>query len=99
MSTRTSMAGLFSSAPQAFLQGRGNARRHEIVDLTPKGGQLPDAARGQEAVLRRAHEIYGLDVRCLQAVELGYLEVVFEVRDRPHAPDYRPRGVLRPATD
>src|SRR5215208_7298153 len=94
MSTRTSIAGLFSSAPQAFLQGHGDARRHEIVDLTPKGGQFPDAARGQEAVLGRAHQVDGLDVGCLKAVELVHLELVFEVRDRPQALDDRARVVL-----
>src|SRR5215218_4413003 len=94
MRTRTSMGLLArsSSAGERFLQAPRDRVGDEVGDVAPEGGDLLDSARGQETVLRRRHQVDGLDVVGEMAVELVHLQLVLEVRDRAQALDDRRRS-------
>src|SRR5829696_8343916 len=83
--TRTSMAPFSSLPGEQLLQPRGHAPWDQLLDVPTERRQLLDAARAQETVLRAGHQVEGLDVRCLLAVELVHLQLVLEVGDRPQA--------------
>src|SRR3954471_1658136 len=85
MRTRTSMAVVSSLARQLFLQPPGDGVRNEAFDVPAEGGELLDPARAEETVLGRAHQVHRFDVVGLSRVELGHLELVFEVGDRTQA--------------
>src|SRR3954452_18139640 len=89
ISTRTSMALPVSSARERFLQTSRNRLGHEIRDVTPEGGDLLDSARGEKTVLRRCHEVDGLDVGVQLPVELVHLQFVLEIGDRAQSLDDR----------
>src|SRR6185369_16581618 len=82
ISTRTSMALPVSSARERFLQTLRNRLGHEVGDISTESGDLLHAARGEETVLRRCHEVDGLDVGGQLPVELVHLQFVLEIRDR-----------------
>src|SRR5450755_3238319 len=83
-----------SLATEPFLQVPRHLVGDEIVDLTAEGRELLDTARPEETVLGGRHQVYGLDIRRLPAVELVHLQLVLEVRDRAQALDDRHRPAL-----
>ena len=51
-----------SSAAEPFLQSRATSSGHQIVDVTAERGELLDTAGPKETVLRRGHQVNGLDI-------------------------------------
>src|SRR2546422_9450472 len=83
MRTSTSMAlsllagadgGSRSRLRVELAEAPGDRRRDELVDVAAEGGDLLDAARGDEAVLRAGHHVHRLDVRSEQAVSVVHSE-------------------------
>src|SRR5262245_136671 len=62
--------------------------RDEVVDVAAEGGDLLDAARGEEAVLRARHQVHGFDLGGEIPVQVVHLELPLEVRDGPEALDH-----------
>src|SRR3954454_9995956 len=91
MSTRTSMADSAwgSLAGELLLQALGDPRRHVAADVAAERGHVLDAAGAEERVLGAGHQVEGLDVGGLVAIELGHLGLVLVVADRPQALDDR----------
>src|SRR3954468_16447228 len=91
MSTRTSMADSAwgSLAGELLPQTLGDPPRHVAADVAAERGHLLDAAGAQERVLGTGHQVEGLDVRGLVAVELGHLGLVLVVADRAQSLDDR----------
>src|SRR6476661_4979216 len=94
ISTRTSMALPSSSARQRFLQALRDFLRYEVGDVATERGDLLHSAGGEKTVLRRGHQVDGLDVWREIAVELIHLQLVFEVGDRTQALHDRHRPSL-----
>ena len=90
------MASLCSSAGELFLQAARRPLAGTSSSMSP-----PNVASSltplelQETVLRAGHQVDGLDVGRLPAVELVHLELVLEVRDRAQALDDRARADAR----
>src|SRR4051812_5707091 len=99
MRTRTSIAGLSSSALERFLQPPGNRIGHQRAQVAAEHRELLHAARAQEAVLRRGEHVDALDVGGQFTVQLVHLELVLEVRDRAQALHDGPRSVLASEID
>ena len=79
-------------------EGLGDDRRDEIRDRAVEGRELAHAARREEAVLRRRHQVHGLDVGCEPLVQVAHLELPLVVRDGPQAlHDRRDLGCRRAA--
>src|ERR1700733_3064066 len=55
----------------------------EVGHVASEGRHLLDPGRGKEAVMRRSDHVHALDAGVELAVELGHLELVLEVGDRP----------------
>src|ERR1700756_3924796 len=95
MRTRTSMAKGLSLSGELFLQASRHAFGHEAFNGSTERGELLDATGAEETVLRAGHQVEGVDVRRLHAVELAHLQLVLEVGDRAQPLDDRP-GPDRP---
>src|SRR5919206_4767380 len=79
-----------SSAPELLLQPLGDPVGDEVLDPSAERREFLDAARGKETVLRACHQVDGLYLGILAAVQLVHLQLVLEVRDRTPALDDRP---------
>src|SRR4051812_39599419 len=79
---------------QAVSQGSGYSGWNEVGNIAPEGGHLLHSGGGEEAVVGRGDHVDALDPRVELAVELGHLELVLEVGDRPQALDDRLRAVV-----
>src|SRR5919201_4278868 len=64
---------------------------HQLVDPAPEGGDLLDAAGGDEAVLRPGHQVARLHVRRERPVQVVHLELPLEVGDHSQSLDHRLR--------
>src|SRR3954470_23062241 len=62
-----------ASLGEQLAEALGNRLRDELVHLPAERGDLLDAARGDEAVLRARHDVHRLDVRRERAVQVVHL--------------------------
>ena len=80
-------------------EGARDGRGHEIVERAAEGGDLAHAARREEAVLGRGHQVDGLDLGCEALVEVPHLELPLVVRDGTDSLDERDGAPLARVLD